>query len=380
MQKFKIIFALTLALVLVAGSVSAAEFIAPDQKGSENVSLASDEEHKDLYVAGAAVTVNGLSRGDLYAGGGMVTINGDVEADLNLGGGNVIVNGNVGDDARIAGGNVSINSQIAGDLLVAGGNLSITEKTRVGADLTAAGGNIVLDAPVVGKARIGGGTITINSKIEGDLIVHADEELVFESKSVVTGKILYTGKKPALVKEGAQVSTIEFTKIKSGASNAKSFVGISALVNLLALMIVGLILVYAAQGRTRLAIRAIFAQPWLSLGTGLIGLIVTPFVVVILFVTVIGYYLALMLLFSYILILLAGSVVGATFLGSWIVKLAMQKQDLEADWLAVVAGVIGYVILSFIPFIGWLAIMILSGLGLGSLLRLIRYELKRDYN
>src|SRR3989344_4261573 len=131
----KKIFGFIAVLGLSALPVMAAEFIAPDKGADPNVGTLTQETHKNLYIAGAAVTINGPSLGDLYAAGGMVTVNGIVEKDLMVAGGNINLNGSVGDDLRVAGGNISISAPVAGDLLVAGGNVTVAQKATVGADL-----------------------------------------------------------------------------------------------------------------------------------------------------------------------------------------------------------------------------------------------------
>src|SRR6185369_10600939 len=101
MNKLKILGAVSLLGLMVASTVYAAEFIAPEKGGNGNISVPTSAVHKNLYVAGGSVTIDSNVAGDLFVGGGMVTVNGSVEKDLFVGGGNISLNGQVGDDLRV---------------------------------------------------------------------------------------------------------------------------------------------------------------------------------------------------------------------------------------------------------------------------------------
>lgn len=113
-MKFKK-FWFNLGFLVLAGGfavslpVLAAEVAWPSQ-GSPNVVVGSQESHRNLYTAGANVTVNGDVTGDLTAAGGMVSITGTVQQEVLLAGGTLDVSGQVGGNARLAGGNITAGS------------------------------------------------------------------------------------------------------------------------------------------------------------------------------------------------------------------------------------------------------------------------------
>ncbi|MBI2355585.1 MAG: hypothetical protein HYV13_00035 [Candidatus Doudnabacteria bacterium] len=356
-------------LLLATNTVLAAEFLVPAKDGDPNVSTSAQETIRNLYAAGATVNINGNSQGDLFAAGGVVTVNGNVEDDLFAAGGNININGVVGGNLRTAGGNISISSPVGQDLLAAGGNIAVTSKAAVNADLVVAGGNVVVDSEIKGKAKVTGGNITINGKINGNLEVIADEGLTFGPTSEVVGKVTYKGRKQAVVKEGARIGQIEFTELKKRGSAGVAGLAPFLLVKILATFAAGWLTVYFLRRRAQIITDRIYRQPWQMLGLGLAGLVLTPVVVAVLFATVIGYYVALVLMAWYFFMLLLSCLASVIFTGAWVIKLAKKYPTLPLTWLSVLVGVLVVAILWFVPVIGWAAILVLFLLGFGSVLR-----------
>jgi hypothetical protein len=375
MKKIKVL-STVFALLAIAATASAAEFIAPSKDSSDkNVSTLQNETHKNLYTAGAAVTINGKTLGDLFAAGGMVTINGDVQQDLNVAGGNLNINSNVGSSAHIAGGNISINSPVASDLFVAGGNITISQKATVGGDLIGAGGNLSIDSNVNGNAKLGGGYITINGTINGNLDVVASQGLTFGRTSKVSGTITYRGPKKAVVDEGAKVGTINFIQIhpRSPGHFLLGFFLLTTLIKILALLVLALVLAWLLPNKTKAVVKYAMTSPWIDLGIGALILIVSPILGVILMITIVGFYIGIAVFLIYLLLLILTSALMFFYIGnliwSWYDKNAQPHM-----WRNLLIGFVACIILSFIPFIGWLAILIVWLITLGALATHFRKE------
>lgn len=375
MKKLLILVAVLLSVGLAA---QAAEFVAPSKGADPNVSTQNSEKHHNLYIAGATNTINSNTTGDLFAAGGVVTVNGNVEKDLFVGGGHISLNGTVGDDLRVAGGNVSISSPVGGDLLVAGGNVSVAQKASVGADLAAAGGNLVFDSTVKGNAKISGGNVVINGKISGNLEVTATQNLTFGPNSEVTGTINYKGVKPAVVKDGAKVGTINYTKIAKPRARG-DFRGLfvaGSLLKLLMLLAAAAVLYLLFPSRVKSIVAEAIRSPWANLGIGLLVLIVSPILAIILCVTVVGVYLGLATFLIYILFLLLAAILSLFYIGRLI--MGWVKRDSPANhWLELLVGALVSLILGFIPVLGWLALLVIYMITLGSIFTLKRKEIVR---
>jgi len=339
--------------------------------GKTGSTVVSDEGHHNVYTAGGAVTVTSNVTGDLVAAGGNVLVQGDVEEDLMAGGGTVIVNGKVGGDIRIGGGNVTITAAVGGDVLAGGGTITLANSAQVSGDLVLGGGAVLVDAPIAGDVRIGGGSVNINSRIGGDVIIEADQELVFGSKSVITGKIKYRGVKEAVVEEGAQISEIEFSKLarKGGAKGAVGGIA-GAVVWTIGMIIAGLLLLKFFRRRVRTVVDRAFDRPWLNLGIGFLFAVALPVAGVILLITIVGVYAALILFAWLGLIYLVVSVIAAMFLGATILRWLKKSEGLR--WTTLVLGAVLLMILKFIPFVGWLACLVIWLIAFGATLRTVK--------
>jgi cytoskeletal protein CcmA (bactofilin family) len=379
MKKITAITSLAALVLLVAAPVRAAEFLFPKQPQNGTVSVAASEAHKNLYTAGGNVFIEGKTSGDLFAAGGSLQIAGPVEQDLAAAGGSINISGNVGSNVRASGGSVNINGQVGGDILAAGGSIWLYSSNPVGGDVVAAGGNIVLERPVKGSAKIAGGSVTINSKIDGNVSIRASKSLVFGPNAQISGKIKYQGPAPATVSDGAQLSAIEFTKTPgfNGLANIRKALGAFALLKFIAMLLAGLLLAHFLKKRVETVIKHTRDNPWANLGIGALGAIAIPVTVLILLLTVVGYYAAIVVGAWFGLISLITALITGIFLGSLLLPYLTKNQYEPSDWRNVVLGLTILAIITWIPIIGWLAATILYLMTFGGMLRMAK-ELLMD--
>jgi cytoskeletal protein CcmA (bactofilin family) len=266
---------------------------------------------------------------------------------------------------------------VGGDVLAAGGTIMLSEKASVEGDVLAAGGNVDISSSVAGSLKVKAGSVRINSKVSGSVSVEAGQSLVFGPQAEVTGKVFYKGPQEATVQSGAKVSNIEFTRVENrgaGRHFKALFTG-ALLIKLLAWIAAILLLVRFLPRRTKTIVDLAYAKPWSNLGIGFVGLVLFPVAVIVLFLTLIGYYIAVVLLVTYIMILLLAMLLAALFVGNLIIRWLTKKPDAAADWQSVLIGVGVFTLLSFIPFVGWLACAILVLMVMGSMLKMLRAEL-----
>ena len=374
MKKIYVFF--TVLAISLPATAYGAEFLRPSSNDGAVV-VSSQETHKNLYVGGASVTLDGKIEGDLVAGGAMVNVDGNIEDDLLLAGANVNVHGGIGGNARVAGGNVTFSSPVNGDLLVAGGNVTLTPNASVGGDLWVCGGSVVINSPVRGKVWVVGGNVVINSQIDGDVVVKSKDSLRFGESADINGKITYHGRKSAIIDEGARVPEINFVAWggKSGATSLKGMVG-SLVVQLVAWIIAGLLLIYLFKKHASQVINKGRKELWKSLGGGILFLVITPVIMIAGLLIGVGYYISLALLMSYVLVWLISFVVGMVWLGAWVLNKLVKREELVLDWQAVILGAALMVVLCLIPVVGWLASFVIAVAFGGSLVRCVWDNIK----
>jgi hypothetical protein len=107
----------------------------------------------------------------------------------------------------------------------------------------------------------------------------------------------------------------------------------ATLIKLLALLATGFIFIWLFPRKIESVITAAKTRTWPNFGIGVLALVATPVVAILLMITVIGFYIGIILMLAYILMLVLASVL----------------------------------LLSFVPFVGWLAVFMIFCITLGSL-------------
>ncbi len=376
---FRIAIAAALAAVFALPTVGlAAVFKAPSPEGGGMVAVPSSETNRNLYIAGANVTVNGKTDGDLVAAGAMVSAEGPVEQDIIAAGGSIAVRGPVGGDARIAGGHISINAPIAGDVLVTGGTISLADKTTVGGDLVVCGGTVTVTSPVSGNAWVGGGVVTIDSVIKGKLVVSADRSLRFGDHAWVEGTITYYGSTKPIIANGAHIGTIDQKPIRGPAGRDGALariIAIFVLLKLVMIVLAGFVLIALWHRPAAHIVGFMQTRPGTALLQGFLALVAIPVAVIIACALVVGAYIGVVLLFMYVLALLFAHVIAVLFVGAWIMQKFTKAGALHLNWQAVLVGAIVFFVLWLIPFIGWIIGLLVVLLALGGLINHARIYL-----
>ncbi len=363
------------ALLLVLAPISkAAEFIGPGNDDNGNVTISSGQSHHNLYVAGGSTTIDGATTGDLFASAGTLIVNGPVEQDATVAGGTVIVNSKVGGDLRVFGGTVNVNESVGGDLLIFGGTVVVAEKATIAGDVIACGGTITMNGPIAGSMRASGGSITLNSAINGAVNVRTSKELVFGSSANIAGSINHTGPKQAVVKDGAKVSAINYqeSRARGGRRHAGGILTLAFVLKLLAWIAGALVLLRFLPGRVRTVVESVRNSPWSNLGIGFAALILVPIAAIILAITMIGFYVAFLLIVPYIFFLGISCLTAAILVGGWVVKKLTKKEVMVLDWQAATIGVVIFALVGLIPIVGWLFVAILSLMAFGGYVRWAR--------
>jgi len=354
MKKRFLVLGISLLLLFSAVTVSAAEFVFPSKEGG---SVNITEELKNVYTVGNSVFINANIKGGLHACGNTVIIRGDIDGSVHTVGGTVIVEGMVEDD-----------------LFVGGGNITLTSSSLVKGDLVVGGGLVTIEGPVEGKILLGAGEVIINSKIGGDVKIGA-EKIELGDKAEIAGNFEYTSEKELDLDESKISGNLIFNQketLKAATLNPKILIGLITLgflLKLLGLIAVGLVFVYLLKKFTGEVVKEAFKKFWPNLGIGFGGLILIPAAIIILFISVIGIWIAGILMTFYGLLMTLASVIASIILGAWLIKVINKKKEYVLDWRAVVVGVIAMKILVIIPFVGWLAKLVFFLIAISALLK-----------
>ncbi|MHC3436561.1 cell shape determination protein CcmA [Natrialbaceae archaeon A-gly3] len=306
-------------------------------------------------------------------GGNVVVEEGETVDEVNAIGGNVIVDGTVTGDVSAVAGNVYVNGEVGGDVSTLGGNLEIAG--TVDGDVGGAAGTVLVaeGATIGGDLGVGAGTITIDGAIEGDTAIGADTITLGET-AAIGGDLNYAGD----LEGDTAVVAGEVTEEESIGPTAFGISGpgmeivppleplttwISTVYTFTLNLVLGAILLAVFPRFSDGVADRVAGDPVRSGLVGLLALVGVPIVLFAIAITIVGIPFSIVGMFAFLLVIWIGIVYGRFAVAAWLLR----QVDVDNRWLALVAGLVGAVILGQIPFLGGLLNFVIFLLGLGSL-------------
>lgn len=368
-------------------SANIADSVGYSPEFEKRVYVGPDEVIDDNFVRmGEIVDVNGTVNGDVIVAGGTVNINSTVQGDVIAGGGTVRVKGDVKGNVRVGGGTVEIDADIGKNATIFGGTVTISEDTTIGWSLAFGSGTADIGGTVGGHIDGGSSQTNISATVGGNVNLTSDQEAltIISSPAVIKGNLTYTGDTAPTVQKGAEIKGNIIQKSAFLTSFEKrdflNFLGISTwffrLFKLFGLLVVGLVVITLMKKESFEIAEFIKKEPAKSIGWGIIYLIVTPIATFILTLTIIGAPLALIITALYLIAVYASKVFVGIFLGKEILAYFQKdKKDKPVSSMgAMVLGLIIFVLLTYIPYLGWFIGLVGIVFGLGAIV-----EVKKKY-
>lgn len=325
---------------------------------------------QDYFAWGEEVTISGTINGDAYVGGGKVLVEGNIMGDLFVAGGSVQVRGRIDEDLRVAGGDVTISGRVGGNIMALGGSIEVSDSAEISGSLTSAGGSINSFAEIGRGATIAGGDITVANKVNGNF-TSAAGNLTLTPKAEIAGNLVYLSDREAQIREGAKVYgkvTHNFPQkpqrdLKSTAKQANNGL---RLISFVISLLVGYLLIKLAPNITERTQAYLTKEPLSTFGISLLSFLVLPFVIILFLVTIIGIPLAILLGLFVLIDLYLAKVFVALAVGSKILDITKSTKN---QFLALLTGLVIYLILGFIPVIGTIVMILTVILGFGAIVR-----------
>jgi len=349
---------------------------------------------QNLILNGTEVIIDGTVNGDVIAFGSTVTVNGTVNGTLVTGGETVIINGDV--TGNVIAGAVTLELGDAGkvdrDLYFAGARLTLPEGSLIQRDLFL----VSLEAQLSGEidrniqAIIGPlqvaqwifnpfkERISIIGTIQPESIVQIKSPgLAGLGAGVISPSGFWLVDEHPGYQQGSQIDTVKLREW-----------GIALLRNLIALLIMGLIGIWLLPAPFNWATEKIRQSPWQMAFSGIKFYLGGWFIAILALLLV----LALAIFFYSISLPNLGFILGAlgTFgVGLWVSvfwlaityvskilvallagKLLLQRfgrQNPPSNLWSLLLGIVLYVLVASIPYLGWVVATVVTFLGLGAL-------------
>lgn len=343
------------ALVVQAG---------PIVRSGESISIDATQVLKgDFYGFSPTVTLSGSAENDVYIAGGTVTINASVAQDLTVVGGVVQVHGDVGDDLRIMGGEVTIAKNVKGDVAVFGGTLTILSTATVEGDVLFFGGDLAVEGGVVGGIHGNAATVRLNSEIGGDISLKTKTAFTVGDRANILGNVQYESASEIVRAQDAivvgEVHRIDVAS-EEGVSIFKLFI-----LYVVILLFSTLTVYLTLRKYVDRVVAKTLEAPGIS---GLVGIgvfLILPFIAGLLFVSMIGAFVGVVLFASYIILSICAIFGASILLGVYIQKILSKKTGVTPS--TIVLGAVSLVLLGFIPVIGGIGIFALTLIAFGGI-------------
>lgn len=363
-----------LIITLVAGVLIPVTVFAASIHGGTSYTLPKGQTNDgSLYAGAGTISIAGDVTGDLVVAGGQITVSGSVKKDILVGGGTIDISGTIGEDVRVTGGQITIDTTVPGDVVLAGGSITLAANSIVEGDLLVAGGSVAVKGEVKGQIKGAAGEIFLSGPVGGNVGLMA-ETITLEATAKLGGDFSYQSPEEATIADGATIAgKTTFTQREFDQWGKFTFgifgaTIISWLIGLVTLLAAAVVMAVAVKRFNTKVVEHSVQSFWRQLLLGLALLIITPFVIGILFASVVGALIGLVLMFVYIVHLILAGIYAGIIAGAWIFR-RVQKGSTRTDWVAAILGVVVLQLLMLIPVIGWLAGFVFFLVALGSLVR-----------
>lgn len=315
----------------------------------------------DNFVrAGQTVEINGDVRGDLIIAGQTIIVNGAVGGDVLAAGETVEIHGPVSGNVRVAASTVTVDAVVGKNVTIFANTATITSKAAVGWSMQAFGASLDLSGVVTGNLNYYGSAATVRGNVNGNakFVLGDQGALRLTATSKLAKDLDYHSNREAAIDTGATVSgTVRMIRPAPHESPWRSYAGsllsLWRLVNLFGLLVVGLVILSLLPKSTARITKRMAEQAGRSIGWGVIVLVATPILVGLLFFTLIGFPLGLLLLALFVVVLYISQIFVGMWLGQWVLGRLAPKRKFAPLW-SLIVGVVLLTILRLIPFLGWL--------------------------
>lgn len=361
-------------LTLVLASVTLGALPAAAERTQSDFVLIREGETvaEDLYAAGDVVLIAGLIEGDLIATAYTeIRVTGEVRGSVFALASKVVIDGAVGGSVRAAGGSIEVNGDVGGDVFVAGVDVAFGSEAEIDRDGLVWANEAALAGRVgrniEGQFRRG----TVAAKVDGDVDVTVGR-LAVASSTEIGGDLIYVSDEQADIRDGAVIggSVIAESVLPPNVRIRALYLMVRVLVGL-AVVALGLGLIWSFPDRSRQAAEAVFERPVFALawGAGLASIPVAMALIVWLFVSLSPAATGLPLLAVFAPMVIAAFAVLVVALLSAPVPIAAaigrRIGPARSIYAWFVMGAVVLAVLSIVPVLGTAVLVLGSLVGLG---------------
>lgn len=311
------------------------------------------------FYADDEVELNEEIDATAFVAGNNIEVNSKING-LNFVAGNNIELSSTQDYLFTAGNNIEVNKVNTKDAFIAGSTIRIKESNI--RDLYVAGSTIKINSNIERNAYIGGEKVTIDGTIGGNVIIDANT-IIIEKDTIISGTLKYPDNAKITLAESATIKKIKAYEVKSKETIVTWKTTLKEkLYGYLSLLVIAFILITLHHKLLKgiKGIKKEISQVLKLSGIGFLVLVVTPIVVVLSMISIIGLPLGIIVAMLYGILMYISMIPTAIYLGSWV----MNKKN-QNDYLVLAISLLIIYMIRIIPIIGGIIGFISIILGLG---------------
>lgn len=334
-------------------------------------------EHRDVWVAGALVSIRGVVNHELTAAGAEVDADVNTKGDTRLAGAIVSVTGEFDKDLYVGGARVNVDARIAGSLKAAGARVLVGSRTEIEGPARLAGADVVFAGDAHGPAEMYGDLVRIDGHIAGNVLVRA-RSVVIGKTAVVDGDAIFQTLDEPQIEQGAilrgrQTVTLPQPTAPDPRATLKALLAV-LLFGIGAGLILGLILLLGARSLVEQAIACVRQSPFQALVIGLAILILVPVIATFLIVIIVGIPVGLLTLLAFPLMLFVGWVIATFAISDWLFNRGRAERSFGMRLLFLLGGLVVVSLIGIVPIVGALVWLLVMFIGLGALWQALRVK------
>jgi cytoskeletal protein CcmA (bactofilin family) len=336
------------------------------QQAAEIVNIDNPSD-KDLYLAGRSINILSPVNGDAVLAGQRINITQPVSEDVIAAGERVNLNADIGDDFRAAGRIIIVDAAIGDDAILAGESVTLSPDSRVSGRAWIAGRGVELAGQIDTELRAAAQSVIVSGDINGNVYLIAEKIEVLPGARI-NGDFLYRSPNDANISPEATITgNVSRREMKMPDKPEVSILPFLAF-SFLSLLLSVSVLVWLLPRYMADASATIIEDGFKSIGVGFVFALVTPAVVLILLISVLGIPLGLMLLALYLILLFIGFLVGIHLISEMMLRLLGKSTGSFTVWrlLTTAVAIVFIMAVQLVPLVGGLGLIVLFLLGLGA--------------
>lgn len=291
---------IVLALATASLVIGAAATLGVQTRSGEWVEITGEQDDM-VFAAGANIKLSLTTPDDVFAVAGDIEASAVTADHLSLAGGDVTMDSLAVNDVVALGADILITSgQIEDDLLAAAADLSLGKALGIGGSAIVSGADLSIESPIGGELRATGEAVSINSAVGGDILVRANR-LRIGPNARIDGDLRHRAQEITIDEAAMFAGEIIVLPPQAGpqlepamrrAAVMLSLFGVLLVFGLLVLVLAAVAALPAIMNRSR---SMLSDRPLPALGIGFLITVIGPALIGLLFATVFGIPLALLI-------------------------------------------------------------------------------------